>query len=94
MTSAMHHVPSVCVLQVGVIEEIHSSANSCVVIWKVARFRQLNQPTYSFDFRTPQNRVLHLRIDPRVRPCSSSRPGYATVLESPAAVVGMAVCCC
>ena len=55
-------------MQVGVIGEIHSSANSCVVIWKVARFRQLNQPTYSFDFRTPQNRVLHLRIDPRVRP--------------------------
>jgi hypothetical protein len=58
--------------KVGVVTEIHSSTNSCVVVWKVARFRQLTQPTYSFDFRTPQNRVLHMRIDPRVRlraPC-------------------------
>lgn len=52
----------------GVVTEIHNSASSCVVIWKVPRFRQLSQPTYSFDFRTPQNRVLHMRIDPRVRP--------------------------
>lgn len=54
--------------KMSVVTEIHSSTNSCVVIWKVPRFRQLTQPTYSFDFRTPQNRVLHMRIDPLVRP--------------------------
>ena len=53
--------------KMGVVTEIHNSTNSCVVVWKVPRFRQLTQPTYSFDFRTPQNRVLHMRIDPLVR---------------------------
>jgi hypothetical protein len=55
--------------KMGVVTEIHTSTNSCVVVWKVPRFRQLTQPTYSFDFRTPQNRVLHMRIDPLVCPC-------------------------
>lgn len=79
----------------GVVTEIHSSASSCVVIWKVPRFRQLSQPTYSFDFRTPQNRVLHMRIDPRVRPrmhahacalCAPTPCGHH--LEFPARVWG------
>ena len=81
--------------KMGVVTEIHSSTNSCVVVWKVPRFRQLTQPTYSFDFRTPQNRVLHMRIDPLVRPplsdvacisvCSSHLVGAVCVTGSASA---------
>ena len=81
--------------KMGVVTEIHTSTNSCVVVWKVPRFRQLTQPTYSFDFRTPQNRVLHMRIDPLV--CSLLLPlltcESARVCDLVARSRAAALCC-
>lgn len=47
------------------VTEIHSTDFSTTVVWKVQRFWSQTQPIYSFDFRTPKNRVLHMRIDPQ-----------------------------
>lgn len=56
---------SKCTPQHSGITEVHSTKHSTVVIWKVPRFADIVEPQYSFDFRTSQNHVLHMRMDPR-----------------------------